>query len=63
MNLKKWIIAEWIDDKNEYHSGLYPLKDKKELEKKLNEWANNNKIKSFDFRKPEKNSIWELKTK
>lgn len=50
---KKWIVAEWIDENNEYHSGVYPKRDKAELERNLNKWAFENRIKSFDIRETE----------
>lgn len=50
---KEFILVEWIDKEELYHSGVYPIEDKIELEKKLNEWASLNRIKSYNIIKYE----------
>jgi len=47
--MKRFILVEWIDKEDIYHSGVYPESDKKEIEIKLNQWCSENQIKSFDI--------------
>lgn len=45
----KFILVEWIDKNDLYHNGVYSIKDKKEIEIKLNDWLTSNYIKSYDI--------------
>lgn len=48
---REFILVEWIDKDNQYHSGVYPLEDKQEIESKLNDWLTSSEIKSYDISK------------
>lgn len=48
--MKNYILVEWIDADNLYHSGAYPNSDKRAIEIKLNSWLTDNKIKSYDIK-------------